>query len=84
MRRFDVESFLKLHARFQVTEVLVVPPIVNAIVMSGLADPNDIRYRANYSLRSLRHGLAGAAPLGAVMQRWLHSLMAPGVTFGQL
>jgi 4-coumarate--CoA ligase len=61
-----------------------VPPIVNAILMSGLADPNDKRYRAECSLRSLRHGLAGGAPLGAVMQRRLHALMAPGASFGQL
>lgn len=84
MRRFELESFLKLHAQFQVTECLIVPPIVNAIVMSGLADPTDRRYREGCSLRSLRHGLVGAAPLGPVMQRRLQSLMAPGATLGQL
>ena len=84
MRRFEVESFLKLHAKFQVTEVLMVPPIVNAIVMSGLADPKDSRYREECSLRSVRHGLVGGAPLGAVMQRRLQELVAPGASLGQL
>jgi 4-coumarate--CoA ligase len=84
MRRFDLESFLKLHARFQVTECLIVPPIVNAIVMSGLADPNNSRYRAECSLQSLRHGLGGGAPLGAVMQKRFQILMAPGASLGQL
>jgi 4-coumarate--CoA ligase len=84
MRRFDVERFLKLHASFQITECLLVPPIINAIVMSGLADPTDRRYRVDCSLWSPRHGLAGAAPLGAAMQKRFHSLMAPGASFGQL
>lgn len=82
MQRFDVERFLKLHARFQITECLLVPPIINAIVMSGLADPNDRRYRVDCSLRSLRHGLASSAPLGAARQKRFHSLVAPGASFG--
>ena len=84
MRRFELEAFLKLHATFHITECLIVPPIVNAIVMSGFADPSDSRYRPDCSLRSLRHGLVGAAPQGPVMQKRLQKLMAPGATLGQL
>jgi 4-coumarate--CoA ligase len=73
LRQVEVESFLKVHARFQVTDLLIVLLIVNAIVVSGLADPKD--------LRSVQYGILGAAPLGTVMQRRLQELMA---TLGQL
>lgn len=57
IRRFDVESCLEVHATFQVTDLLIVPPIVDAIVMSGLADPKDQKYREECSLRSAQYGI---------------------------
>jgi 4-coumarate--CoA ligase len=81
MRRFKVESFLKAHAKFQVADL---PLIVNAIVVSGLADPNDQKYREECSLRSVQYRILGAAPLGPVMQRRLQGLTAPCATFGRL
>jgi hypothetical protein len=57
IQRFDVESCLEVHATFQVTDLLIVPPIVDAIVMSGLADPKDQNYREECSLRSVQYGI---------------------------
>jgi hypothetical protein len=57
IRRFDVESFLEVHAKFQVTDLLIVPLIVDAIVMSGFADPKDQKYRKERSLKSVQYGI---------------------------
>jgi hypothetical protein len=84
MRRFKVESFLKAHARFQVTDLLIVPPSMNAIVVSGLAGSKGQKNREECSVRSVQYGILGAATLGAVMQRRLQGLMAPRATLGQL
>ncbi len=84
MRRFELEPFLELHVKFQITEVLVVPPIANAIVASGLADPVSPKYREECSLRSLQWGLLGGAPPSADVQRKMQNLMAPRAVLGQL
>ena len=86
MRRFELEPYLRYHAKYQITEMFAVPPMVVAIVGSGLADEGDKagRYRRACSLRSVRNVTSGAAPLSGDMQRRCHALLGEGATFGQI
>ena len=65
VKRFDVEQYLDLHDRHKLTEVFMAPPMVNQIVMSQLADPNSPKRK--FSLKSVRAGYTGAAPLSSDM-----------------
>lgn len=84
MRRFELDDYLKYHAKYRLTEVFTVPPMVNAIVMSGLADEKDKKYRKDCSLRSVRNGTVGAAPCSADLQARFAALLAPGATYTQV
>jgi acyl-CoA synthetase (AMP-forming)/AMP-acid ligase II len=57
MPRFDLEKFLQLVQDYQVTQALVVPPIVLALARHPAVP--------RYDLSSLRLITSGAAPLGA-------------------
>lgn len=76
MRRFDLEPFLAAIQNFQITEMLLVPPIVIAIIMSGLGE--------KYSLKSVRSVAIGAAPLGKDSQDKLKTLLDPRTTVTQV
>ena len=84
MRRFELEPFLSYHTKYQLTEVFMVPPMVNAIVMSGYADEKSKTYRKNLSLRSVRNGTVGAAPCSGDLQSRFQKLLAPGATYTQV
>ncbi|KPI35469.1 putative acyl-coenzyme A synthetase [Cyphellophora attinorum] len=84
MRRFELESFLRYTSRYQITEYFMVPPMVVSIVMSGLADENSKTYKPEFSMRSVRNGTVGAAPLDGATQKRFQALLAPGATFGQV
>lgn len=84
MRRFDLEPYLRHHAKFQVTEVFSVPPMLVAIVMSGLANPKSKNYRREFSLKSVRNGTTGAAPCSADLQKRFQDLLADDATMGQV
>lgn len=75
MRRFEVEPFLRYNAQYQLTEVFLVPPMVNAIVMSGLADEKHKNYRKDCALRSVRNGHVGAAPCSGDLQARFQQLL---------
>lgn len=81
MRRFDLVPYLTYHTKYQLTEVFTVPPMINAIVMSGLADETSKNYRKDCSLRSVQNGTAGAAPMSGDLQARFSRLIAPGGTF---
>ncbi len=55
MPRFDLEQFLELHQKHQVTHSFVVPPIVLALAKHPLVD--------KYDLSSIEILMSGAAPL---------------------
>jgi acyl-CoA synthetase (AMP-forming)/AMP-acid ligase II len=57
MPRFDLEQFLSLHQRHQLTRAFVAPPMVVALAKDPVVD--------NYDLSSLRLIFSGAAPLSA-------------------
>lgn len=58
--------------------------MVVSIVMSGLSDETSKTYRPEFSMRSVRNGTVGAAPLDGAMQKRFQALLAPGATFGQV
>jgi 4-coumarate--CoA ligase len=76
MRRFDLEIFLANIERFGITNLILVPPVVIAIIMSPL--------RHKYSLKSIRKPVCGAAPLGKESQAKLKELLGENVPFTQV
>lgn len=84
MRRFELKPFLSYHTKYGLTETFMVPPMVVAIVMSGLADEKSESHDAQYSLRSVRNGTVGAAPCSGDMQQRFHALLADDATFSQV
>lgn len=67
MRRFVLEDFLRYTEQYQVTEIFVVPPIIISILQSPLIK--------KYSLRSLRSGMVGGAPVDLGSQKAFSALM---------
>ena len=76
MRRFELESFLANFEKFACTEIVLVPPIAIAIIMSPLSK--------KYSLKSARAGYIGAAPLDKGPQAKFRALMGDGAPFTQV
>ncbi|KAH7416961.1 4-coumarate-CoA ligase-like protein [Cadophora sp. MPI-SDFR-AT-0126] len=76
MRRFELEPLLANIEKFQINEIGFVPPIIIAIIMSGLA--------SKYSLKSIRSVSCGAAPLGKDSQDRMRDLLAPGTLVNQV
>ena len=77
MRKFEMERFLDLTQRFQIKELLVVPPIADAAVKMGES-------RVSGRLRSIRYGLLGGSPSGAVLQAAFQRHLGEGAVLGQL
>jgi 4-coumarate--CoA ligase len=76
MRRFVLEAFLANIERFGITDMVLVPPVVIAIIMSPL--------RHKYSLASVKMVNCGAAPLGKESQARLKELLGKDVPFTQV
>jgi 4-coumarate--CoA ligase len=76
MRRFELEPYLQNIVKYSITDMVVVPPMAIAIIMSPLSK--------QYSLKSIRHGVVGAAPLGKEPQARLQALLHPDTPFTQI
>lgn len=76
LRRFELESFLQNIEKHQITEGAFVPPMVHMIISSPLSK--------KYSLKSIRHAQAGAAPLDAGSQAQLKTLLAETTNLTQV
>lgn len=76
MRRFGLEAFLDALEKYQITDLVCVPPIVIAVVMSPL--------NKKYSLKSVKTATCGAAPLDKGSQGRLQRLLSPNASFTQL
>uniref|UniRef100_A0A093XTW5 Putative acyl-coenzyme A synthetase n=1 Tax=Talaromyces marneffei PM1 TaxID=1077442 RepID=A0A093XTW5_TALMA len=76
MRRFEVTKYFHYVQKYQITDLMVVPPIVVALIKSPLLD--DPQY-----MKSVKFGLSGAAPLNVVTQLELRKKL-PGVAFTQI
>jgi acyl-CoA synthetase (AMP-forming)/AMP-acid ligase II len=61
MRRFDLETWLRLEERYRATIIGGPPPVILSVIKSPLWE--------SFRLDNLRYALCGAAPLGADMQR---------------
>ncbi|KAH6671219.1 4-coumarate-CoA ligase-like protein [Halenospora varia] len=67
-RRFELEPFLSYLTAYDINELVIVPPIAIAIIMTPLTK--------KYPLTSLKAVLIGAAPLGRESQARFKKLMA--------
>ncbi|CZS94648.1 related to 4-coumarate--CoA ligase [Rhynchosporium graminicola] len=76
MRRFELEPFLVNIDKFQITDIALVPPIVIAVIMSGLA--------SKFSLKTIRAVTVGAAPLGKDSQDRMRALFPAGTYVNQV
>lgn len=76
MRRFELQKYLEYNLKYQVTECIIVPPIVVALINSPLLD--DPKYLSN-----VKFGFCGAAPLEKSTQARLRSKLPAGVPLTQ-
>ena len=76
MRRFDLEQFLANVEKYKVTEMTLVAAMAVAIIMSPLIK--------KYSLKSIRSGAAGAAPLSKETQAAMRAYFSPGAPIVQV
>jgi 4-coumarate--CoA ligase len=76
MKRFELEPFLANVEKHKITNLIMVPPLVIAIINSPLA--------RKYSMKSIRAAIVGAAPLDAGSQTRFRRLLAPDATFTQV
>jgi acyl-CoA synthetase (AMP-forming)/AMP-acid ligase II len=76
MRRFDLEKFMQSMDEYKVTDLTVVPPIAVALIMSPLSK--------KYSMKSVKQGMVGAAPLRPEPQARLKALLGQGATMTQV
>lgn len=76
MRRFELEKFLINIEKYQITDLLMVPPLVIATIMSDLTK--------KYSLKSVKAAYCGAAPLGKGPQKRFQDLISENAPFTQV
>ena len=83
MKRFAVREYLEYTRQFRITNIIIVPPMIIAIVnlaASNLAEDRWVRE----CLRSVVSGVAGAAPLDKETQARFQALLPAGSVFTQL
>jgi len=76
MRRFELEGFLKNIEKYQITDLIMVPPVVIATIMTDLTN--------KYSIKSIRAAVCGAAALGIGPQKRFQQLMSANAPFTQV
>lgn len=76
MKRFDLEHFVEYISRYKISEILVVPPIVMALLALPQSKLD--------SLSSLRCVLAAGAPLEGAVQLRLNEKLHPDARFTQI
>lgn len=80
MKRFSLPEYLTYTKNFSITNSMLVPPMVVAILNAAASNPSEVRA----CLQSVRAVVAGAAPLDASTQARLQDLLSPGAAFTQL
>ena len=76
LRRFEVETFLRSIETHRINIGAFVPPVIHMIMSSPLSK--------KYSMKSIRHAHAGAAPLDAGSQARFRKLLAPDAPLTQV
>ncbi|KAJ4357563.1 uncharacterized protein N0V89_002139 [Didymosphaeria variabile] len=74
MRRWDISSVLSHIPGFSITDLVIVPPMVTALVAHPMPPSQKLA-----ALDSLKCVIAGAAPLDKEMQARCQALMPPGI-----
>ena len=77
MRRFELDTYIRNIEKYKITELYVVPPIAIGLIMSPLVKSDQV------SLRSVKAGLCGAAPLTKETQQRLRQFLGEGARFCQ-
>lgn len=77
MRRFEIESFLKMVDEFNVTDLTLVPPMALAIIRSPLSKNGQF-------LKKVKAAACGAAPLNKDIQAIFRSFLEEGAPFTQV
>lgn len=77
MRRFELESFLNTVETFKATELMLVPPIVIAILMSPYSKTRDF-------MASVKFATSGAAPLDKELQVKFMRMLGDGACMNQV
>ncbi len=76
LKRFEIEALLRSIHRYQITDIVFVPPVVVAILKSSLAQ--------RFPLKSLKNAMSGAGPLDRQNQSALQQLLAPDAALNQV
>lgn len=76
VKRFELESYLAMVQKHEITEGAFVPPMVHMIISSPLME--------KYSLKSIRLGHTGAAPLDPGSQARLKKFLRDDTTLTQV
>lgn len=76
MRRFELEPYLQRIEKYKITDMLMVPPVVIAIIMNPVSK--------KYDLSSINWAGTGAAPLSKESQARLKALLRPDAPFTQV
>ncbi|PSN70287.1 acetyl-CoA synthetase-like protein [Corynespora cassiicola Philippines] len=79
MRRFEASAFLNYCLRFSITDLLLVPPLVTAMVSHPSTTPEK-----QSKLSTVRAAAVGAAPMDASMQSRFQALLPPSAPFTQM
>ncbi|GIZ39510.1 hypothetical protein CKM354_000289200 [Cercospora kikuchii] len=75
-RRFELESFMRDTEGYGVTDISLVPPIINRILSSP--------FRHKYSLKGIRNAQSGAAPLDPATQARFKELLPESTPLTQV
>ena len=76
MRRFELNSYLEFVEKYNITDLIVVPPILTAILKSE--HPEKER-----CLQEVKNIVCGAAPLDKTIQTQVRNLLSNGVPLTQ-
>jgi acyl-CoA synthetase (AMP-forming)/AMP-acid ligase II len=80
MKRFALREYLEYHREFKVTNLIIVPPMVVAIVNAAAENERWVRD----CLKSVVAAVAGAAPLDTETQAKMQALLPKGSVMTQL
>ena len=80
MRRFEPQAYLDAVQKYQITKLIVVPPVVVALLNIALQNPA----RVKRAFKSVRSAVGGAAPLDAKTQNRFQALLPADAPMTQL
>ncbi|KAK5170923.1 uncharacterized protein LTR77_004067 [Saxophila tyrrhenica] len=76
MKRFALREYLEYMKRFQITNALLVPPMIIAVVNAAAASPEQEKW-VRECLSSVVHAVGGGAPVDREIQARLQTLLPP-------